>query len=629
MQTFVSRKWRPLLASAALVLFQPGAFGQSLPAFPGAEGAGAYAKGGRGGDVYYVTNLNSSGPGSFAYGLTTGVPSAGRTIVFGVSGYANVSGTLRLVASKITIAGQTAPGDGFGLKGGTFRISGDDIVIRHLRFRNGVSADTINVDSGSINSIFDHCDVLFGKDENFSSFKNPPDNLTFGWSMNAWGLESHSCGGLWDQNHATSHHSLWAHNHTRNPKARPAVLDWVNNVTFDWDIGFILGDSQTPANWNSNVIGNYFLSTTSKTRALEKGGRDRDGNWNFHVYLEDNRMDGNVNGQLDGTDTGWGMVSGDVEHLTAPVANIGAPVTRDDPLTAFKKVVSATGPLRLDADATVPLRDEVGAILINNLVTQRRHHISNVSQTGASEGGWGMLRSTAAPTDSDRDGMPDFWETALGFNPGADDHNTVFASSGGFLAAGTFFPAQTPAGYTYLEEYLHFLAIPHGVVAKNTTSDPSFLEIDLRKYTSGFAKAPGFTVSDVTGGSISQSGPGGALVRFTPTLNGVGRAQFRFAVTDGDGSTWTQQFAILISAAAVGTTIEIGEVTGTSGAHLHRPSRDRSAALLSRASLFLIGFVRREPRHANVFSQAMRGSCSSCLGRDMARAACTSACASV
>ncbi len=543
--------WQPLLASAALLLSPVVASGQGIPAFPGAAGAGAFAKGGRGGDVYCVTNLNSSGPGSLSYGLSTGVPSAGRTIIFGVSGYASMRGTLRLVSSKITIAGQTAPGDGFGLVGGTFRISGDDVVIRHMRFRNGVSADTINVDSGSINSIFDHCDVLFGKDENFSSFDSPPDNLTFGWSLNAWGLESHSCGGLWDQNHATSHHSLWAHNHTRNPKARPAVLDWVNNVTFDWDIGFILGDSQTPANWNSNVVGNYFLSGTPKTRALEKGGRDRNGQWNFHVFLENNRLDGNVNGLLDGTDTGWGMVSGDVEHLTARVANTGAPVATDDPLTAFKKVVSAAGPLRLGADATVPLRDEVGTILINNLVTQRRHHISNVSQTGASEGGLGMLRSTTAPTDSDRDGMPDFWETTLGFDPGADDHNAVFASSGGFVTAGTFFPAQTPAGYTRLEEYLHFRAIPHGVVAKNTAAEPSFLDVDLRKYTSGFSNTPVFAVTGVTGGSITLSGPGGHLARFTPAVNGVGRAQFRFAVTDAEGSTWAQQFGILISAAGV------------------------------------------------------------------------------
>ena len=215
-----SRLFAPLRLLAAALVFAAPAFAQ-IPAFPGAEGAGANAAGGRGGDVYHVTNTNASGAGSLAYGLTTGVPSAGRTIVFDVSGYAHISGTLRVTASKITIAGQTAPGDGFGLKDGTFRVSGDDIVIRHLRFRDGNSADSIDLDSGSLNSIFDHCDAMLSNDENVSSFSSPPENMTWQWSVNAWGMESHSAGGLWDQNHATCHHSLWAHNHTRNPKARP------------------------------------------------------------------------------------------------------------------------------------------------------------------------------------------------------------------------------------------------------------------------------------------------------------------------------------------------------------------------------------------------------------------------
>ena len=112
----------------------------ALPAFPGAEGFGAFATGGRGGDVYHVVNLSSSAttPGSLAYGIAT-VPASGRTIVFDVSGYIHISGELRVTASKLTIAGQTAPGDGIGLKDGTFRVSGDDAVIRFVRFRDGNS----------------------------------------------------------------------------------------------------------------------------------------------------------------------------------------------------------------------------------------------------------------------------------------------------------------------------------------------------------------------------------------------------------------------------------------------------------------------------------------------------------
>lgn len=548
------RRLRPsppgiLLVASGLLAWGIRADAQTIPAFPGAEGAGAFAKGGRGGDVYHVTNTNASGPGSLAYGLTTGVPAAGRTIVFDVSGYATLSSVLRVTASKITIAGQTAPGDGFGIKGNTFRISGDDVVIRHLRFRSGHTADAINMDSGSLNSIFDHCDAMFSGDENFSSFDSPPENMTWQWSLNAWGRESHSCGGLWDQGHATGHHSLWAHNHTRNPKARPSVLDWINNVTFDWDIGFIMGDSETPANWNANVRGNYFVCAPGnlRSRALEKANLDRNGVPNFSIFVENNLFDKDGDGILNGQDYGYGIASGSFNQLPAPLANNGAAVAIDHPLTAYKKIVSAAGPLRMESDPAKPLRDEVTAILINNLVTQKPHHISSVSQTGASNGGFGTLNSAVAPVDTDKDGMPDFYETALGWSAAAQDHNSALASSGGVITGTTFFPANTPAGYTRLEEYLHFKALPHGVVPRNVSGAPTSLAIDLRKFTGGFSASPTFTVANVIGGGIALSGAGNALATFTPTLNYTGRARFEFTVTDAQGSAWTQTCAIVVT----------------------------------------------------------------------------------
>jgi hypothetical protein len=123
---------------AVFSLFGVGSLAHAqIPAFPGAEGFGAYATGGRGGDVYYVTNLNTSGAGSFADGIAN-APAAGRTIVFAVSGYIPVpSSSVRISKNKITVAGQTAPGDGIGFRNGTFRISADDIIIRHVRFRHG------------------------------------------------------------------------------------------------------------------------------------------------------------------------------------------------------------------------------------------------------------------------------------------------------------------------------------------------------------------------------------------------------------------------------------------------------------------------------------------------------------
>jgi autotransporter-associated beta strand protein len=531
-----------------------GSAAAQIPAFPGAEGYGAYANGGRGGDVYQVTNLNNSGTGSLRYGIEN-APAAGRTIVFAVSGYIPIpSSGLRMTRPNITIAGQTAPGDGIGLRNGTFRISARDIVIRHLRFRhgkNGSGGDCMNLDSACTDAVLDHISMQFSTDENMSSFSAPPENLTMQWSLNAWGLESHSCGGLWDQNHATAHHTLWAHNHTRNPKARPSgLLEWVNNVTFDWDIGFIMGDSATPATWKSNVIGNYFICppTNLRSRALEKANLDRNGNPNFTIHVADNLFDKNGNSVLDGSDYGYEIASGSYHTSVNPIANPGSlPVTTDSPLLAYKKIVSSGGALRLDASAS-SLRDEVDTILINNLTTRTANHITRESSLAASGSGFGTLNSSPAPIDSDKDGMPDAYETALGWNVAVQDHNTALASSGGFVSGTTYFPANTQAGFTRLEEYLHFLATPHATVARNTAAQPSAITLDLSRYTLGFAVSPVFTTANASGGNVSVAG---SIATFTPALNTAGRARFDFTVTDADGSQWTQTFNLLVSTAGV------------------------------------------------------------------------------
>ncbi len=556
-----------------------GSAAAQIPAFPGAQGFGAHATGGRGGDVYYVTNLNAGGAGSLRYGIEN-APASGRTIVFAVSGYIPLpGGNLRLVRNKITIAGQTAPGDGVGLRNGTVRITGNNTILRHLRIRhgrNGSGGDCLNVDSSATDSIIDHVTMQFSTDENISFFNSSLDRFTMQNSVSAWGLETHNAGGLWDLNRGSCHGSLWAHHHTRNPKARPGLLEWINNVTYDWGIGFIMGDSQTPVSWKANVRGSYFLSPPGRTDniALEKALIDRHGNPNFSLYLDDCLHDADGDGVLNGTDKGYAIVAGS-EYNPAEGAppgaqryiRAGAPfpgstgnivVTVDDPLTAFKKVVSNAGALRLDANHTGPLRDEVDTLLFNNVVTQTPSRISRESHLPVSNSGFGTLNSGTPPVDSDLDGMPDFWELALGSNPAVQDHNNVLPSSGGIITGGTYFPPNTPAGYTFLEEYLHFKAVPHAVIAKNTVDEPSSLTTDLRKFTGGFSKTPVFTITDATGGSVTQlaedgvtPAAGGPVLRFTPTPDTHGRAGFYFTVLDGDGSTWTRQFAILVSSTGV------------------------------------------------------------------------------
>ena len=214
------------------------------------------------------------GPGSFLDGIGT-VPAEGRTIVFAVSGFIPIN-RAHLKASKVTIAGQTAPGGGIGLRGSSLRITGSDVVIRHVRFRHGHKGnggDCLNPGGGAANLVIDHCDLMFANDENMSMFQGTPPTMTFQWSTNAWGLYGHSCGGLWVLEHATAHHTLWANNKTRNPKVIfPKLLDWTNNVTFGWDIGMNLAGADRNGLYKVNVRGSSFIHGSGVRHAIFGGG---------------------------------------------------------------------------------------------------------------------------------------------------------------------------------------------------------------------------------------------------------------------------------------------------------------------------------------------------------------------
>ncbi len=519
------------------------------------------------------------------------MPSTGRTIVFDVSGYIRLpsgSNGTRLTSSKVTIAGQTAPGDGIGFYNNFFRISGDDIVIRHVRFRHGYygsGGDCVDLDSGCLNAILDHVSMQFSTDENMSSFGSPPENLTLQYSIDAWGLESHSCGGLWDQNHASSHHNLWASNHTRNPKARPnGLLEWVNNVTYDWDIGFIMGDSNSSASWKANVLNNYFICPPGNihSKALEKANLDGNGNPNFSLFMSGNYYDGNGNGTLDGALAGYEIASGSYAKPGVAFANTGsAAITTDVAPLAYKKIVSNGGPLRTDVAYPGTLRDEVDTILFGKLTTQTRAHVTRESATGASNSGFGTLNSTTAPIDTDKDGMPDYYESALLWNPAVQDHNTALANSGGVISGVTFLPNASPAGYTRLEEYLHFLTLPHGVVAKSITGSPTSIVINLAKFTSGFTATPTFTTSNVIGGTVALGGAGNSIATFSPTVNFTGRARFDFTVTDTAGHSWTQTCALVVLTASLPRDLSwkgVGNVWDDAALNWLRPSNGGTVA---------------------------------------------------
>lgn len=208
----------------------------------------------------------------------------------------------------------------------------------------------------------------------------------------------------------------------------------------------------------------------------------------------------------------------------------------ESPRLAYKKIVSSAGPLRLDAGYTGPLRDEVDVRLFSNLTEMKRGHISRESDLkGVGNGGFGTFKESAGVSDKDADGMPDAYEVVAGSNPEAQDHNAP-------VSGPSYLPEGTTPGYTRLEEYLHFKSIPHAFLKG---ARDAALDIDLSRYTAGFTGSVRFKIGDIRGGSAQQAGEGGKLVRFKPDQ--FGRGGFSFTITDVDGDSWTQQFAVCVT----------------------------------------------------------------------------------
>jgi hypothetical protein len=398
-------------------------------AFPGAEGFGRYATGGRGGTVYHVTNLYDNGPGSFR----DAVSQSNRIVVFDVSGIINITARI-VVSSNITIAGQTAPGDGIVIYGNGLSFSGaDNTICRYLRMRQGVNGtydtDAVTIANGST-MIFDHMSVSWGKDENFSIRWNTdhigtePTNITIQNSIMGQGLIDHSAGGLIETNGGVSLlRNLYIDNNTRNPKVK-GVNQFVNNIVYNWDdAAYILGDSE--GNSYANVINNYFIYGPNSGSAPFTRG-----NLNFHIYASDNYSDSDKDGILNGAvipQASYGTVDWQTTPYDYPT------VTLLSPVDVYNLVVSEAG-------ASLPARDEVDTRFILELTSlgTMGEHVSN--EFVAPMNGVGTINIGKAEPDTDQDGMPDKWESYYGLNPNSiSDQNEDIDGD----------------GYTNIEEYLN------------------------------------------------------------------------------------------------------------------------------------------------------------------------------
>ncbi|MBD2871913.1 FIMAH domain-containing protein [Paenibacillus arenilitoris] len=407
-----------------------------LPAFPGAEGFGYATAGGRGGEVYHVTSYELTGPGTFHDAIMTAGDTP-RTIVFDISGEITIPQIVARNKSRITIAGQTAPGEGVTIKGNNIRfIESSDIVIRYLRFRIG--KQTFNDDTMYFedcrNVIIDHSSFSWGTDEVLSikskDYDNPrSNNITVQWSVISEGLLTHSMGGLIEMNTITMHHNLYAHNNDRNPKTK-GQIDFVNNIVYNWGGFPYVAGGESGTKGYGNVVGNYFVAGRNSADPEYAVVR---GNENYQVYLADNRIDGNKNGRLDGTDAGTGIIEAERPSVVVPDRFEYPLVHTQTPEAAYEHILNHAG--------SSLARDAVDARVMNSVRNQTGVIIGDEDDVG----GFPPLARDTAPADQDRDGMPDAWELAAGLNP-ADPADRNGDANGN--------------GYTNLEEYLNELAAP-------------------------------------------------------------------------------------------------------------------------------------------------------------------------
>jgi hypothetical protein len=242
----------------------------ALPAFPGAEGGGAFTPGGRGGKVIEVTTLDNDGPGSLRAACAAEGP---RTVVFRVAGIITLTSPLKINHPFITIAGQSAPGDGVCVRGATTEINTHDVIIRHMRFRRGDMKVRDDALGGNPirNIMVDHVSASWGLDENLSLYRHmqknpaggpdlklPVENLTIQWTISSEALDknNHAFGGTWGGANSSFHHNLFACNTGRNPSiGMTGLFDFRNNVLFNWRHRTIDGGDGAS---HINIVANYF-----------------------------------------------------------------------------------------------------------------------------------------------------------------------------------------------------------------------------------------------------------------------------------------------------------------------------------------------------------------------------------
>ena len=453
----------------------------SARAFPGAEGGGMWVTGGRGGKVIHVTNLNDSGAGSLRAAINE---KGARTIVFDVAGIIELQSALKVQNGDVTIAGQTAPGDGICLKNYNFRIAASNVIVRFIRCRMGdekqTEDDAMNLYTGNNDLqdvIIDHCSLSWSTDECGSFYGMT--NFSLQWCIlseslrnSVHGKGKHGYGGIWGGSNATYHHNLLAHHDSRNPRldhdyvsTLKGPVSLVNNVIYNW------GDNSTyggeSANDNNdykkyNVLNNYYkpgpATADGKVRFIDPWTKPCDNCSNKtgsntivpgHFYLLGNVMHGHDNLSGDnwtGTTASPEVIAQIKATSTFVYSGSPAKIMVHSAEDAFQAVLAHAGTsLKRDSvDERVVRETRDGTYTYTGSNGSTKGFIDTQSDVG----GWPAYAATDAEKarikDTDGDGMPDWFE---------DEFSLDKASA----ADGNAKTLDKYGRYTNLEMYLHYL----------------------------------------------------------------------------------------------------------------------------------------------------------------------------
>lgn len=394
------------------------------PAFPGAEGWGCFAVGGRGGDVYAVTNLDDDGPGSLRDALRAG----DRTVVFRVSGTILLDSALLLEQSNVTVAGQTAPGGGICLRRHPLRIrDARHVVVRHLRIRvgdeSGKPLDGLEVRNAE-HVIIDHCSIGWASDEVLNTWHGTR-NLTVQWCLIAEPLDRSSFGrphgfaASLGGRDTSYHHNLFAHAAGRNPSIaggdhdHTERMDYRNNVIYNWRQRSCDGKPMSV-----NVVGNYYKPGPATQPQVRHCIARIDDNMAKYAtfeprwHIEGNAVDGAPQVTRDNWRGGVLFEGGTSEAKNRERKPFPSAVVTTQPAEDAYALVLA------EAGATRPTRDSVDARVVGEVADGTAHAgEQGIIDRPADVGAWPELASAPAPTDTDGDGMPDDWETGFGLDP--------------------------------------------------------------------------------------------------------------------------------------------------------------------------------------------------------------------